>query len=178
MTASYYGTAEIKKAGALSNVMGKQEKLHIWNLDSRHRFCLGDVLLWDLCAWHSPSQQSGSLSKVPLLARPVMLLKDFSPGLLPFAIPSALGQARIFHHLIETKATLCCLHYLLNPAGSCWRSVPAPFIPLTALWLARQEEINEGLGQHLPPPKRRIASGLRGPVTECKYWIKAAWALV
>lgn len=41
MTASYYGTAEIKKAGVLSNVRGKQEKLHIWNLDSRQQALVG-----------------------------------------------------------------------------------------------------------------------------------------
>lgn len=41
MTPSYYGTAEIKKAGALSNVMGKQEKLHIWNLDNRQQVLAG-----------------------------------------------------------------------------------------------------------------------------------------
>lgn len=51
----------------------------IWIAGSR--FCLGeDVLLWDLCSWHSLSQQSGSFSQVPLLARPVMLLEELSPG--------------------------------------------------------------------------------------------------
>lgn len=112
-------------------------------------------------------------------------LKTLAQGLvvifqpLAAASPSALAQAVmwIFHHILETKARLCCLHYLFNLADSSWRSVPAHVVPLAALWLTGQEEINEGLGQCLLPPKRRIASGLRGSVTECKYWIKAAWAL-
>lgn len=150
----------------------------IWTAGSR--FCLGDVLLWDLCSCTaSPSSQAPSLS---ITARPVMLMKSLAQGLVPFASPSALAQAEMwkFLHLLQTKARLGCLHYLLNLAGSSWRSVPAHTVPLSALWLTGQEEINEGLGQCLPPPfaKRRFPSGLGGPVTECKHWIKAAWALV
>lgn len=45
----------------------------IWIAGSR--LWLGDVLLWDLCSWFSPS-----LAQLPLLASPVMLPEDFSPG--------------------------------------------------------------------------------------------------
>lgn len=112
MTASYYTTAEIKKAGALSNVTGKQEKLHIWNLDCRQQVLPGRCVAVGFVLLHSLSQQSGSFSQVPL-ARPVMLMKSL-------AQPSALAQAEMwkFLHLLQTKARLGCLHYLLNLAGS------------------------------------------------------------
>lgn len=175
MTASYWGTAEIKKAGVLSNVRGKQEKRHIWNLESRQQVLVGRRC--GVCAHGSapPSSKAPSLSCLFLPAQ-WCSLKTLAQSLvaicqhLAAASPSALAQAVmwIFHHLLQTKTRLCCLHDLLNLADSSWRSVPAHIVPLAALWLTGKEEINYRLGQHLPPlfAKRRIASGLRGPVTE------------
>lgn len=117
-----------------------------------------------------PSNQAPSL-RCLFLPGQWCSLKTSAQGLvaicqpLAAASPSVLAQAMvwIFHHLLQTKARLCYLHYLLNLAGSSWRSVPVHFFPLTALWVTGQEKINEGLRQCLTPPfaKRRLASGLR-----------------
>lgn len=61
-----------------SNVMGKQEKLHIWNLDSRQQVLAGRCVAVGLVLM--AQALPGSLSQQPLLAGPVMLFEDFSPG--------------------------------------------------------------------------------------------------
>lgn len=153
----------------------------IWIVDSR--FWLGDVLLWDLCSWFSPS-----LAQLPLLASPVMLPEDFSPGSCchfpapgscqPLS-PGTSSDVDIPPPLAnKDKVMLSSLS--VKPGRLQLKICAAHIVPLTALWLTGKEEINEGLGQRLPPlfAKKRIARGLKGPVTECKYWIKAASALV
>lgn len=126
--------------------MGKQENLHIWNLHSRQQ-----VLVGKRCV----AVQSGCLSQVPLLAGPVMLLEDFSPGSgchLPApgsCQPLSPGTGSNMDVPSLTNKGKVVLSLSLKPGRLHWRSVPSHVVPLAALWLTGQEEINQGLEQCL-----------------------------
>lgn len=146
-------------------------KMHLWALKcSCDSFLLGNS--WDQEGWCivKCEGKTGKTAHLEFGEQAAGFGWEKMWGLCSWFSPSALAQAVmwIFHHLLQTKTRLCCLHDLLNLADSSWRSVPAHIVPLAALWLTGKEEINYRLGQHLPPlfAKRRIASGLRGPVTE------------